>query len=105
MQSSLVDVLALMAQGIGVGAVLAFLFEHVAWFQQQEPRIKWWLIFGLSLALPLAAQLLLQLVPAEVWKLLEPYWQALAAGFLVWAGSQGTHLLFNKYLATRPGGG
>jgi len=92
MEQSLVDVLTMLAQAVGVGAVLAFLFEHIGWFQEQSATAKWWLIFGLSLGLPLVAQLLVQLMPPNVWLVLEPYWRALAAGFLVWSGSQGTHL-------------
>jgi len=98
MNQGLLDVLTLLAQGVGVGAVLAFLFEHVGWFQQMKPDARWWIIFGLSLGMPIAAQLAVQLIPASVWAMLEPYWQALVAGFLVWAGSQGTHKLFNQYL-------
>lgn len=101
MENSLVDVLTVMAQGMGVGAVIAFLFENVKWFQGLEASVKWWLILGLSVGLPLGAQLLVQLVPGDVWAMLEPFWQAIAAGFLVWAGSQGTHVLFNRYLAAR----
>ena len=98
MSHSLVDVLSLMAQGAGVGAVLSFLFERVGWFQQLKPEARWWVIFALSLGLPVAAQMAVQLAPPSIWTILEPYWQALAAGFLIWAGSQGTHKLFNQYL-------
>ena len=93
---SFFDVAGMLARGVGLGAVIAFLFENVGWFQELPSNIKWWVILCLSLALPVLAQLAVQLVPADVWALLEPYWQALAAGFLVWAGSQGTHLLANK---------
>ena len=92
----LTDVLALIVRGIGAGAVLAFLFEHFDWFQRLVPKARWWLIFGASLGLPLIATLLLQFVPASVWLLLEPYWRALAAGFLTWAGSQVAHKLVTQ---------
>jgi len=86
-------VFALLAQGVGVGAVLAFLFERFKWFQTLTGETRWWVIFGLSLGLPMIAQLLLQFVPAEAWAIIEPYWRALAAGFLAWAASQGAHML------------
>jgi len=95
---SMFDTLALLAQGAGVGAVIAFLFEHVGWFQSLPSNVKWWGILGMSIVFPLLAQIAVQLIPPDVWAMLEPYWQALAAGFLVWAGSQGTHVLFNKKL-------
>ena len=88
----LVEVLKLLASGVGTGAVLAFLFDQFSFFQQLEARVKWWVVFGVSLGLPLLAQVLLQFVPVDVWATLEPYWRALAAGFLTWAGSQMVHV-------------
>ena len=88
----LVEVLTMLAQGLGVGAVLAFLFENIGWFQRLEGKAKWWVVFGFSLGLPLLAQVALEFVPAEAWAMLEPYWKALAAGFLAWVGSQVAHL-------------
>ena len=93
---NLVTVLTMLATGVGVGAVLAFLFEKIVWFQNMEPKIKWWVVLVLSIGLPIVARLLIQLVPADVWALLEPYWQSIAAGFLIWAGSQAWHLA-DKY--------
>ncbi len=93
---TLIDVLTMLASGAGVGAVLAFLFEHFTFFQQMSSQAKWWFIFGCSLGLPLLAQVALQMVPAETWTMLEPYWHAIAAGFLAWAGSQVAHKLINK---------
>jgi len=87
------EVLGMLASGIGVGATIAFLFEKFQWFQDLPANGKWWLTFGLSLGLPLAAQLLLQFVPTDVWAAIEPYWRALATGFLVWTGSQVIHRL------------
>ena len=96
---ALVAVLTLLAQGIGVGGVLAFLFERVGWFQKLQGDAKWWTVLVISVGLPLAARLLVQFVPVDVWAAIEPYWQTLAAGFLVWLGSQVAHLL-EKRLAT-----
>jgi hypothetical protein len=88
----LVEVITMLAQGLGVGAILAFLFEDLGWFQHLSEKGRWWLIFGVSVGLPVVAQALLQFVPADVWAMLEPYWKALASGFLAWAGSQVAHL-------------
>lgn len=87
-----VDVLALIAQGVGAGFVLAFLAERFEWFQKLPAQAKWWVIFGVSVGAPIVAQVLLDFVPADVWAKAEPYWQALALGFLSWAGSQAVHL-------------
>ncbi len=89
---SLVDALSMLAQGAGVALVLAFLAERSPWFQGLRSDVKSWVIFGISLGLPLVAQILLQLVPAELWATLEPYWQAFAVGFIGWAGSQAAYI-------------
>ncbi len=91
----LVEVLKMLTAGVGVGAVISFLFEKITFFQNLSSQAKWWVVFGLSLGLPLAAQVALQFVPPDVWAMLEPYWQALAAGFLVWVGSQVVHKVFH----------
>lgn len=87
-----VDVLRLLAQGVGAGFVLAFLAEKVGWFKKQPSEKKNIIILALSIGLPILAQVLLQFVPASVWVAIEPYWRALAAGFVGWAGSQTAYL-------------
>jgi len=89
---SITEVLSLLAQGVGAGVVLAFLAEKSGWFQKLSSSAKGWLVFGLSLGLPLLAQVLLQFVPSSVWAAIQPFWQALAAGFIGWAGSQAAYL-------------
>jgi len=93
----LVAVLRLLTQGVGVGAVIAFLFEKLTWFQSTGAKAKWWIIFGLSMGLPMLAQLLLQFIPPDVWTMLEPYWRVIATGFMIWVGSQGIHMV-DRYL-------
>lgn len=90
------EVIALLAQGVGTGAVIAFLFEKFGWFEKLSANAKYWLIFGLSVGLPVAAQAALQFIPPDIWAVLEPWWRALALGFLSWAGSQVAHKLVNK---------
>jgi hypothetical protein len=88
----LVDVLGLLAQGVGAGFVLAFLAEKAAWFQRLPGEKKNLLIMAISLGLPVLAQALLRFVPDHVWTTLQPYWSALAAGFVGWAGSQAAYV-------------
>ena len=89
---ALTDVLAMLASGVGVGAVIAFLFEKISWFQRLSPAARWWTILGLSIGLPVVATVALQFIPPSVWLVIEPYWRAVATGFLIWAGSQAFHL-------------
>lgn len=93
---TLVNVLTLLAQGGGLGVVLAFLLEKVSWFQNLESNAKWWFIFAISLGVPLLAQVIIQFVPPDVLETLEPFWHTLALGFLAWAGSQGMHLIHKR---------
>ena len=85
---SLLEMLGLLAQGVGTGFVLAFLFERSGRFAGLASETKWRIVFATSLALPVVAQLLLDVVPVTIVAVLDPYWRALAAGFLGWAGSQ-----------------
>ncbi|MBN1815370.1 MAG: hypothetical protein JXA14_26295 [Anaerolineae bacterium] len=101
---ALVDAVRLIAEGVGAGFVLAFLAERFEWFQKLSPKAKWWVIFGVMIASPLVAQVLLEFVPADVWAQVEPYWRALALGFVGWAGSQAVHL-GQKALDKLNGGG
>ena len=98
----LADALALLARASGVGLVLAFLFETApfisSWFQKLEPKAKWWIVFVFSLGIPLLAQIAIDFTPTHVVAYLEPYWKALAFGFLAWSTSQGSHIVFNKKL-------
>ncbi len=95
---TLVNVLTMLASGVGVGAVISFLFAKIPWFGTLSSSAKTWIVFGISIGLPVAATAALQFVPAEVWAKLEPYWQAVATGFLIWAGSQVVYVV-NKRLA------
>jgi len=90
---SLMDVINGLAQAVGLGTILSFLFERFAWFQNLRGEQRWWVICGLSVGLPVLAQVAIQFVPAEVWALIEPYWQSLASGFLAFFASQVAHML------------
>ena len=93
---SLVEAVGMLASGAAVGAVISFLAERLGLFQNLSPKAKQAVMFVLSLGLPLGAMLLLQYIPADTWATLEPYWQAVATGFLIWLGSQVTHAI-RKY--------
>ena len=93
---SLATALGQLAGGVGLGFVLAFLFEPLPWFQALSAERKEQVVFAITVGLPLIATTLLQFVPAGVWAAIEPYWQALARGFLAWGGSQAAHAAFIK---------
>jgi hypothetical protein len=81
--------LALLAIAGGLGPVFSFLGENSKWFQGLTSQARFWIILVSSLLIPLLATALLQLVPPSVWVVLEPYWQALALGFVAFLTSQG----------------
>jgi len=102
---SLEEVLQFLVKAGGIGAVLSFLFETApflsGWFQPLDPKVKWWIIFGGSVGLPVLAQVVVLNVPPAFLAAIQPYWNAAALGFLAWAGSQGTHNLLHKKPASR----
>ena len=93
---SLVEFLRLLASGIIVGPAIAFLFERFKWFQNLSSDGRFWVVLALSIGLPMLGTILLQFVPADVWVQLEPFWNALATGVLIWVGSQLAHRFEQK---------
>lgn len=92
----IVTVLTKLAQSVGVGVVISFLFKSPGWFKGLSDNAKWRIIFGLSIALPVLAQLLIDLIPPNVWTILNPYWTSLAWGFVAWTASQASFEQFIK---------
>lgn len=92
---TLFNAVNLIAAGL-IGGIISFLFEKFEWFQNLTGDRRWQVILGLSVSLPLLAQVALQFIPAETWAALEPYWHSVATGFVWWLGSQVTHKFFNK---------
>lgn len=99
---TLVDALTKLAGGAFIPVIVALLLEHIRPFQALPSETKKWSVLALFVVLPVAAAALLQFVPAEVWSQLEPFWRALAAGFLGWIGSQAAHQ-WDRRQATRRG--
>jgi len=93
----LVDIVGIIARGGFIGAIISFMLEKSGWFQSISTGAKYWITFGLCLGLPFLAALAMQFIPVSVWAVLEPYWQALAAGFGVWLATQ---LVHNAYKGT-----
>lgn len=84
----LVVVLTNLTKAVGVGVVVSFLLKNPGWFKGMPKKTKWWLVFGLSIGLPIVAQLLLDFIPPQIWEVLNPYWKSLSMGLVGWAASQ-----------------
>jgi len=98
MNISLQEMLAMLASGVATGAVLAFLLEKVAWFQNLSPATKTWATILICLSLPFIGWLGgmglgYTALPASLVAWAEGVFHELAIGFLTWAASQGWHLL------------
>ena len=93
---TLTEVIALIASGVVIGPAISFMFEKFAIFQKLTPGARWWIVFVASVGLPVAAQALIQYVPAETWASLQPYWKALALGFAGWVTGQVAHAKLNS---------
>lgn len=86
------SILQMIASGVAVGGIVSFLLANLEFFNRLPRERKRWIVLAICLALPLASTAVLQLVPPDVLASLDPYWRALASGFLVWGGAQVTYI-------------
>lgn len=93
---TLIDALRLAGTTVGAGMVISFLLTRVNWFSSLTGEKRFWIVFAMAQGVPLAATLIVQLVPASVLISLEPYWQSLSAGFIVFIGTQAQYFLQQK---------
>jgi len=77
---SLNDFLVWLMSGGAVVAV-SWIFEEIEWFQSLSPKTKRYFQYGLSVLFGVSALLVQQFVPADVLKMLNPYFEILAATF------------------------
>lgn len=98
---SLVEFLKLLTTTVGIGAVVSFVLANLEKFNSISSAAKFWIVFAISMGLPLLAALVLNNVTPETLAALEPYWNALAAGFAVFIGSQ----MFYALIVKREAGG
>lgn len=90
---SLTEFLQMLIAGGVTGYIVQFLAEKSAWFQKLGANTKLAIVFALSMLLPLMGQVIALNVPSDVMAMIEPYYNALAAGFIVFLASQGWHKL------------
>ncbi len=95
---TLIDALRLAGTTVGAGMVISFLLTRVEWFKALTGDKRFWVVFALAQGVPLLATLIVQLVPAAVLISLEPYWQSLSAGFIVFIGTQAQYFLSQRSL-------
>lgn len=95
---TLIDALRLLGTTVGAGMVISFLLTKVDWFKNLAGEKRFWVVFGLAQGVPLVATLIINLVPASALAALEPYWQSLAAGFIVFIGTQAQYFLSQRSL-------
>lgn len=93
---TLVEFLKLLTTTVGLGMVVSFVLAQLNKFNTVSSQAKFWIVFAVSMILPLLAALVLNNVTAEMLAGLEPYWNALASGFAVFIGSQVFYTLVLK---------
>ncbi len=98
---TLIDALRLAGTTVGAGMVISFLLTRVPWFQSLTGDKRFWIVFALAQGVPLVATLIVQLVPAQVLISLEPYWQSISAGFIVFIGTQAQYFLSQNSLSPK----
>ncbi len=88
---SATDALALLTTVGGLGIVLSFFLEQRTWFQNLSGNAKMWTVLAFSIGVPLAAKLLLDFVPADVFVAIDPYWKIIGLGFAFFLSTQWYH--------------
>lgn len=83
--------------GLGGAAISAF-FEKFAWFQKLTKTIKFRLVAVVTVVIPLLARVLELNVPVEFWQSLQPYWDAVVTGLLLFGSSQAYHWLNSAHI-------
>jgi len=85
-----------------VGAVLSLIAERVWPLLPAEfpGGVKHALVIVASIGLPLLSKLLQDSVPPETIEALNPWWQAIVAGLMVYLTTQAAHTV-RKYFAAR----
>ena len=81
------------------GALVSSLLEKFPWFQALARGAKETVVALFTFGSPIAAQLVLDMVPASVFAALDRYWILVALGAVGWLGSQGWHAIFNSRLS------
>jgi hypothetical protein len=89
---TLPDALSSVTTQIGLGAVISFMLERLGVFQSLSVRLKPYLVLLVCVGLPVIARLVLMFVPSETLLVLDPVWQAAAAGVIIFLGTQGMYL-------------
>ena len=89
--NSIISILGFLASGGAAGIVIQFLAQRSAWFQNLAARAKFFLVFGISVLVPVIAQLIIDFVPASTLATLQHYWPGVVTGLLFFIGSQVTH--------------
>jgi hypothetical protein len=89
-----VSFLMFVARGAAGGVVVSLLAGRSKWFEAQKSEVKFAIVAGISVVLPLLATLALNLVPSDIWYAIQPYWRAAVDGLLfTFGGSQVFHKL------------
>lgn len=91
---SLTAALTMLATGLGAfsaGGVVSYLLNKWPWYCRQARELKHSLVVGLAVLLSILARLALEFVPAQVWVVIEPYWQIAAGAVMLYFGSQVTY--------------
>jgi hypothetical protein len=94
--TDLLAVLGWLAAG-GAGPALAFFLAKQAWFQRIENSdVKLGIVLGCIVAVPLLAKLAIDLLPPELWAVMQPYWAVAIGALLIgWPVSQ---IVYERYL-------
>jgi hypothetical protein len=92
-------VLGWLAAG-GAGPAVAFFLATQAWFNKlKNDDLKVAIVMSCIVFIPLVAKVLIDLVPPEVWAVIQPYWSVGVGALLIgWPLSQ---VIYERYIRAR----
>lgn len=78
---------------LAVGAILSSLWDKWAWYGQQSVAVKRVVPLVAGVLISSVAQVLLTVVPADVWLAITPYWSIVAGVIMTFLGGELRYLL------------
>jgi len=92
--STFKDFLTMIGSPIFIGVVLSVLLVRWAWFVNLTDKVKFWIVGGVSIILPIVSRALVLYLPTGAVDFIEQWYPTVIIGLGVWMSSQVWNKLF-----------
>ena len=90
------EFLSLIGSPVFIGIILSFVLVRWTWFVNLSSKLKFWLVGGVSLLLPIASKAATLYLPTAFVDFVEFWWPTVVIGMGVWTTSQVWNKLFGE---------